>query len=81
MILCIKCLEDAILGERYCPKCGAPLIEIVFRCGCGAELCPLFSPRFFPPWGQTLNRYRRHCPSCGKNVEKVITEKLKSFRK
>lgn len=81
MILCIRCLESASPGERYCSECGAPLIEIVFRCGCGAELRPLFSHRIFPPWGKTLNVHRRHCPSCGWNVEKVITEKLKGFRK
>jgi len=85
--ICPKCLEAASLREQYCPGCGTKVIEVVFKCECGAyqgyghELRPFFSWRFFPPWGRSLIPSRSHCPDCGRDVRALVKRQVKEMRR
>ncbi|MBA7465004.1 hypothetical protein ES707_00165 [subsurface metagenome] len=80
--ICPKCLETCFSSrERYCGECGTKLIEVVFKCDCGAELRPSFTYRNFPPWGKTLNRSRSHCPECGRDVRALVESQIGALRK
>lgn len=80
--ICPKCLDTIYSGyEQYCSACGTGVIGIVFQCECGAELYPLFGLRFFPPWGKSLNSYRRHCPNCGRDVRNLIEQQIREMQR
>lgn len=76
-IICPKCLETAYSRDQYCSQCGVEVIKVVFRCECGAEIYPLFTIRFFPPWGKSLISSRSHCPHCGRDVRNLVKEEVR----
>ena len=77
--ICLKCLSMPYGDKEYCDYCGRKLVEFPLVCECGEGISPHIWSSFFPPWGKTL--FNKHCPSCGRNVEKRVWDCIKILKK
>jgi len=77
-MICLKCLDVTRFGGKHCTRCGERLVDFTLMCECGAEINPLFWPRFFPPWGRQITN--KYCPQCGRDIRKSVKDYIKELK-